>query len=193
MAVDNWVLVGIPSSVPIAEATAEDYVFSHATEFSHEIENELKERVIGKRKDWSGGVVEETIELSFPYDYDLKSDRALLDSAKNGQQMRFWFINKQLDDANEHNSVFAYVVAESRSLSVDDEEETIEGTFKVKFNTAEGKEPRLPDVILDESLAGAVKYENIGQETGDLETVAFQDGVNGATDGTTDTAPDGEI
>ena len=58
MAVDKWTLVGIPANTPIAQATAEDYVITGTSEFSHEIENELRETIKGNRKDWSGGVVE---------------------------------------------------------------------------------------------------------------------------------------
>ncbi len=180
MAAEKWTLVGIPADTPVAEATAEDYVFSGTSEFSHEIENELAERIVGKKKDWSGGAVEETISLTFPYDREVKADRALLDAVKGGKQMRFWIINNEVitmdDQTTEgHNSTFAYVIPESRSLSVDDESETIEGSFKVKLNTAEGQEPKLPDVILDPSLAAAVVYEEIGAAEGNLEDASTQE------------------
>lgn len=179
MAAEKWTLVGIPADTPVDSATAEDYVFSGTSEFSHEIENELAERIVGKKKDWSGGAVEETISVTFPYDREVKADRALLDACKNGKQMRFWIINNEvitLSDgtAEGHNSTFAYVIPESRSLSVDDESETIEGSFKVKLNSAEGEEPKLPDVILDPSLAAAVVYEEIGAAEGNLEDASTQ-------------------
>lgn len=179
MSVERWTLVGIPADTPVAEATAEDYVFSGTTEFSHEMESELLERVVGKKKDWNQGVVEETISVTFGYDKDVKADRALLESIKNGKQMRFWIINNEIitltdGTAKGHNSTFAYVMAESRSLSVDDEEQTIEGSFKVKLNSAEGEEPKLPDVILDPSLAAAVVYEEIGAAEGNMEDAPTQ-------------------
>ena len=180
MSVERWTLVGIPADTPTEQATAEDYVFSGMTEFSHEMESELMERIVGKKKDWNPGVVEETINVTFPYDKDVKGDRALLESIKNGKQMRFWIINNEIitlsgGTGEGHNSTFAYVMAESRSLSVDDEEQTIEGAFKVKLNSAEGEEPKLPDVILDPSLAEAVVYEEIGAATGNMEEATTQD------------------
>lgn len=179
MSVERWTLVGIPAETPIAEATAEDYVFSGTTEFSHEMESELMERIVGKKKDWNPGVVEETIGVTFGYDKEIKADRALLESIKNGKQMRFWIINNEIitlsgGTGEGHNSTFAYVMAESRSLSVDDEEQTIEGSFKVKLNSAEGEEPKLPDVILDPSLAAAVVYEEIGAAEGNMEDATTQ-------------------
>ncbi|WP_462420010.1 phage tail protein [Salinicoccus sp. Marseille-QA3877] len=179
MSVERWTLIGIPADTPVAEATAEDYVFSGTTEFSHEMESELMERIVGKKKDWNQGVVEETINITFNYDREIKGDQALLESVKNGKQMRFWIINNaviQLSDGTSegHNATFAYVMAESPNLSVDDESETIEGGFKVKLNSAEGEEPKLPDVILDPSLAAAVVYEEIGAAEGDMEDASTQ-------------------
>ncbi len=177
MAVEKWTLIGIPTNVPTAQANAEDYVITGTSEFSHEIENELRERIRGNKKDWSGGVVEETISVTFPYDPKFKSDRDFKDSCKNGTQMRFWIIDNNLVGDGEtavHNSTFAYVIAESRSLSVDDESDSIEVSLKVKLNTADGEEPKLPDEILDPSLASQVVYEEIGAETGNMEEAESQ-------------------
>lgn len=177
MAVDKWTLIGIPANTPVASANAEDYVITGTSEFSHEIENELREIIKGNRKDWSGGVVEETIGVTFPYDPAFKSDRDFKDSCKHGRQMRFWIIDNTLIGTGEtavHNSTFAYVIPESRSLSVDDETDEIEVSLKVKLNSADGEEPKLPDEILDPSLAAQIAYETVGQETGNLETVESQ-------------------
>ncbi|WP_020006216.1 hypothetical protein [Salinicoccus albus] len=179
MSAERWTLVGIPADTPTEEATAEEYVFSGMTEFSHEMESELMERIVGKKKDWDQGVTEETINVTFPYNKDAKGDSALLESIKNGKQMRFWIINNEIITLSEgtgegHNSTFAYVMAESRSLSVDDESQTIEGAFKVKLNSAEGEEPKLPDVILDPSLAEKVVYEELGAATGNMEDADTQ-------------------
>ena len=178
MAVDKWTLLGIPTSVPTAQATAENYVMTGTSEFSHEIENELRESIKGNRKDWSGGVVEETISVTFPYDPTFTADRDFKDACKHGRQMRFWIIDNTLIGTGEtakHNSTFAYVIPESRSLSVDDESDTIEVSLKVKLNSADGEEPKLPDEILDPSLAGQVAYEEIGAATGDLENATTQE------------------
>ena len=177
MAVDKWTLLGIPADVPTAEATAENYVLTGTSEFSHEMENELRESIKGNRKDWSGGVVEETISVTFPYDPTFRADRDFKEACKYGRQMRFWIIDNTLIGTGEsatHNSTFAYVIPESRSLSVDDEEDNIEVSLKVKLNSADGEEPKLPDEILDPSLAGQIAYETIGQKTGNLEEVESQ-------------------
>ena len=177
MAVDKWTLLGIPADVPTAEATAENYVLTGTSEFSHEMENELRESIKGNRKDWSGGVVEETISVTFPYDPTFRADRDFKEACKHGRQMRFWIIDNTLIGTGEsatHNSTFAYVIPESRSLSVDDEEDNIEVSLKVKLNSADGEEPKLPDEILDPSLAGQIAYETIGQKTGNLEEVESQ-------------------
>ena len=54
--------------------------------------------------------------------------------------------------------------------SFDDEEDTIEVTVKVKFNTADGVFEELPASWLDASVAGTtVEFEKPGEYTGDLE------------------------
>ena len=184
MAVDKYTVIAIPTDVPLAEATAENYVFNGVTELSHEIENELKERQVGKKMDYEGGVVTETVSVTFPYDPIFKSDRDLKDAIKAGKQMRIWIIQNAVvkgtvdsAEADGHNATFAYAIPESRSLSVDDEDETIEASFKIKFNSADGFEPKLPDEILDTELATQVAYERVGENEGTLEEVVAKKSV----------------
>ena len=100
MAVDKWTLVGIPADTPIEQAQATDFVLSGTSEFSHEFENELRESIRGNKKDWSAGVVEETIEVTFPYDKNIKGDRDFKEACKYGKQMRFWIINNDVSGLN---------------------------------------------------------------------------------------------
>ncbi|UXV43448.1 hypothetical protein [Staphylococcus simulans] len=44
MAVDKWTLIGIPADTPIEQAKAIDFVLAGTSEFSHEFENELREK-----------------------------------------------------------------------------------------------------------------------------------------------------
>ncbi|MDO5375691.1 MAG: hypothetical protein Q4F01_05820 [Staphylococcus rostri] len=183
MAVDKWTLIGIPAETPVAKAKAVDFVLSGTSEFSHEFENELREKIRGNKKDWEGGVVEETIEVTFPYDKNMKGDRDFVEACKLGKQMRFWIINNKVikykanDSAPEqegHDATFAYVIPESRSLDVDDEDEKIEVSLKVKLNSAVGNEPKLPAEIIDASVAETIVYETIGQATGNAEDASAQ-------------------
>lgn len=185
MAANNWTVVTIPTKVSQAQAKAADYAISASTEIGHEIENNLKERLVGNKKDWFQESFEETIEITFPYDSNEKRDQELVEAIQRGEQMRTWLINNKVVTYTDnstgspvekegHNSVFAYIVPESRSLKIDDESEELEASFKVKLNSARGNEPKLPDVILDSSTAKQVLYETIGQETGDYEDVAYQ-------------------
>lgn len=183
MAVDKWTLIGIPADTPIEQAKATDFVLSGTSEFSHEFENELREKIRGNRKDWSAGVVEETIEVTFPYDKNIKGDQNFKEACKYGKQMRFWIINndvvKYTDDATQtevegHNATFAYVIPDGRTLEVDDEDENIEVSLKVKLNSADGYEPKLPAEIIDPSVAYAIVYESIGEATGDAEDATTQ-------------------
>ncbi|UBH10075.1 hypothetical protein [Macrococcus armenti] len=185
MAANNWTVVAIPTNIPVEQAKATDYVISASTEIGHEIENNLKERLVGNKKDWTQESFEETIEVTFPYDQNFKTDKDLVETIKYGRQMRIWLINNAVvtytDNSTDspvetegHNSTFAYVIPESRSLKIDDESEELEASYKVKLNSATGNEPKLPEEILDAAVARQVLYENIGQETGDLEDVAYQ-------------------
>ncbi|WP_353419226.1 hypothetical protein PYH66_13975 (plasmid) [Staphylococcus delphini] len=183
MAVDKWTLIGIPADTPIEKAKAEDFVLTGTSEFSHEFENELREKIRGNKKDWEGGVVEETIEVTFPYDKNFKGDRDFVEACRLGKQIRFWIINNTVikyktDESAEekegHNATFAYVIPESRTLEVDDEDENIEVALKVKLNSAVGNEPKLPPEIIDASVAETIVYETIGQATGNAEDAETQ-------------------
>ncbi|UXV43449.1 hypothetical protein [Staphylococcus simulans] len=97
--------------------------------------------------------------------------------------MRFWIINNDVvtytDEETQaetegHNATFAYVIPDGRTLEVDDEDENIEVSLKVKLNSADGYEPKLPPEIIDPSVASAIVYESIGEATGDAEDAATQ-------------------
>ncbi|PNZ47980.1 phage tail protein, partial [Staphylococcus intermedius NCTC 11048] len=65
---------------------------------------------------------------------------------------------------------FGYTVVEDYAKSFDDEEDKIEVTLKVKFNTADGVFTDVPKSWLDASVAGTtVEFEKPGEYTGTLE------------------------
>ena len=72
-------------------------------------------------------------------------------------------------DDGKYHGVFAYTVPESYEMSFDDEDNKIELTLKVKWNSAEGTEANLPPEWFEAAGAPTVEYESFAEKVGSFE------------------------
>lgn len=172
MNANDLVVMVLPASAPLE---SEAWAVGDFTEGEHKISNEVRENVRSGLKDHGYGVTEEEVTFAMNDITSDKGQKAFQDAIKKKEQLRFWIVEKALmADGQNHNSTFGYSVVEEHSRSWDDEEGTREVTLKVKFNTAEGPFPKLPESILNPSSAIEVKFEKPGERTGTLEEVLAQ-------------------
>lgn len=133
------------------------------------ISSELSEKIVAGKTDYSYQSVAEEINLTFGRIPRDKGQDQFKKAIKERKQIKVWLIEKKKREDGYH-AAFGYTVVEEYGNSFDDEEDTIEVTVKVKFNTADGVFEELPPSWLDASVAGTtVEFEKPGEYTGDLE------------------------
>ncbi|MDN6063000.1 MAG: phage major tail protein, TP901-1 family [Staphylococcus simulans] len=133
------------------------------------ISAELSEKIVAGKTDYSYQSVAEELNLTFGRIPGDKGQDQFKQAIKDRKQVKVWLIEKKKRTDGYH-AVFGYAVVEEYGNSFDDEEDTIEVTVKVKFNTADGVFSELPQSWLDASVAGTtVEFEKPGEYTGDLE------------------------
>ncbi|PTG58799.1 phage tail protein [Staphylococcus chromogenes] len=133
------------------------------------ISSELSEKIVAGKTDYSYQSVSEEINLTFGRIPGDKGQDQFKKAIKERKQIKVWLIEKKKREDGYH-AAFGYTVVEEYGNSFDDEEDTIEVTVKVKFNTADGVFEELPPSWLDASVAGTtVEFEKPGEYTGDLE------------------------
>ncbi|UXV49023.1 phage tail protein (plasmid) [Staphylococcus aureus] len=133
------------------------------------ISAELSEKIVAGKKEYAYQSVAEEINLSFGRIPGDKGQDQFKKAIKDRKQIKVWLIEKKKRQDGYH-SAFGYAVVEEYGSSFDDEEDTIEVTLKVKFNTADGVFEELPSSWLDASVAGTtVEFEKPGEYTGELE------------------------
>ncbi|MBV5190993.1 phage tail protein [Staphylococcus chromogenes] len=133
------------------------------------ISSELSEKIVAGKTDYSYQSVSEEINLTFGRIPGDKGQDQFKKAIKERKQIKVWLIEKKKRQDGYH-AAFGYTVVEEYGNSFDDEEDTIEVTVKVKFNTADGVFEELPPSWLDASVAGTtVEFEKPGEYTGDLE------------------------
>ncbi|PTF49653.1 phage tail protein [Staphylococcus chromogenes] len=133
------------------------------------ISSELSEKIVAGKTDYSYQSVAEEINLTFGRIPGDKGQDQFKKAIKERKQIKVWLIEKKKREDGYH-AAFGYTVVEEYGNSFDDEEDTIEVTVKVKFNTADGVFEELPPSWLDASVAGTtVEFEKPGEYTGDLE------------------------
>lgn len=133
------------------------------------ISSELSEKIVAGKTDYSYQSVAEEINLTFGRIPGDKGQDQFKKAIKERKQIKVWLIEKKKREDGYH-AAFGYIVVEEYGNSFDDEEDTIEVTVKVKFNTADGVFEELPPSWLDASVAGTtVEFEKPGEYTGDLE------------------------
>ncbi|WP_185160556.1 phage tail protein [Mammaliicoccus sciuri] len=149
---------------------AEGILVGDVTEGGHTISSELVEKIRGNKTDYSYGSVNEEITFTCNNVSGDKGQDQFKQAIKKLQQIKVWLIEKK-KSAQGHKTIFGYTVVEEYAQSFDDEEDTIEVTLKVKFNTAEDYLTDVPEEWLNPSeLAREVEFEKIGENTGTLET-----------------------
>lgn len=148
---------------------AEGYLVSDLQEGEHNISAELSEKVIAGKTDYEYTSIAEEFTFTTGRIPGDKGQEQFKKAIKARQQVRVWLIEKKKQDGV-YPAIFGYAVVEEFGNSFDDEEDTIEVTLKVKFNTAEGGFETLPPSWLNPSVAGTtVEYEAPGQWKGPLE------------------------
>ncbi|MCQ9305008.1 MULTISPECIES: phage tail protein [Mammaliicoccus] len=148
---------------------AEGYLVSDLQEGEHNISAELSEKVIAGKTDYEYTSVAEEFTFTTGRIPGDKGQEQFKKAIKARQQVRVWLIEKKKQNGV-YPAIFGYAVVEELGNSFDDEEDTIEVTLKVKFNTAEGGFESLPQSWLDPSVAGTtVEYEEPGAYKGSLE------------------------
>lgn len=147
---------------------AEGLVIGDLTEGGHTITNEVVDRVrSGKTGRQYGANAEEITFTANKVEGD-PGQADVKDAIKNKEQLKVWLVpNRVVGDMHE-NVVFAYTVVSEIGHSFDDEEDTIEYTLAVHYETAEGTLPKLPDSVLNPSSV-AVEFEQPGEYTGEFE------------------------
>lgn len=147
----------LAKKLTIEEAT----LLGSLAEGGHTISNDLAEIIQGGKKDYSRNSVEEEIKLTLDVVPGGKGQLALKESVKQFKQLRVWIWETKKRDGK-HHGVFAYVVIEEHEWSFDDEDNKIEITAKVKFNSADGTINDLPKEWLNPSaLAPVVEFEDM--------------------------------
>ncbi|EIK19548.1 hypothetical protein [Staphylococcus aureus] len=155
----------LAKKLTIEEAT----LLASLSEGGHTISNDLAEMIQGGKKDYSRNSVEEEIKLTVDAVPGDKGQLALKESVKHFKQLRIWIWETKKREGK-HHGTFAYVVIEEHEWSFDDEDNTIEITAKVKFNSADGSVDNLPPEWLNPSAAGTtVEWENMGEYEGSFE------------------------
>lgn len=148
---------------------AEGYLVSDLQEGEHNISAELSEKVVAGKTDYDYASIAEEFTFTTGRIPGDKGQEQFKKAIKARQQVRVWLIEKKKQDGV-YPAIFGYAVVEELGNSFDDEEDTIEVTLKVKFNTAEGGFETLPPSWLDPSVAGTtVEYEAPGAFKGPLE------------------------
>lgn len=148
---------------------ADGYLIADLQEGEHNISSELTEKVIAGKTDYDYASISEEISFTLGRIPGDKGQEQLKKAIKAREEIRIWLVEKKKRDGK-YPSIFAYTVVEEYGSSFDEEEDTIEVTLKVKFNTAEGEFSELPQSWLDPSAAGTtVEYEEPGAYKGSLE------------------------
>ncbi len=171
----NFIAVVEPANNELPDA--EGYLVSDLQEGEHNISSELTEKVIAGKTDYEYSSIAEEFTFTVGRIPGDEGQEQFKKAIKAREQVRVWLIEKKKRNGK-YPAQFGYTVVEEYGNSFDDEEDTIEVTLKVKFNTAEGEFETLPQSWLDPSVAGTtVEYEAPGEYKGSLED---REAVSGA-------------
>lgn len=167
MAQSSYIAVVQPTNDQLPNG--EGLLLADLQEGGHTISTELAELIKAGKTDYAVNSVNEEFSLMMGYVRGDKGQEQLKRAVKAGEQLRVWIIEtKKYEDG--YHAVFGYVINEEYEKSFDDEDDTIEMTQKVKFNSADGVEKNIPPEWLNPSAAAeTVEYESIGEYTGTYE------------------------
>lgn len=178
MAQSKYIAVVQPANDTLTNG--EGFILSDLQEGGHTISSELSELISAGKTDYAVDSINEEISLTVGYVRGDKGQEQLKRAIKAGEQLRVWlFETKKREDG--YHGTFAYVLNEGYEKSFDDEDDKIEMTMKVKFNSADGVQQALPPEWLNPSAAAeTVKWEEIGEKTGSYENAQQASGSTGA-------------
>lgn len=148
---------------------AEGLVIGDITEGGHTITNEVVDRVRGGKTGRGYGANAE--EFTFTAN-KIEGDEGQeeVDAAiRNKEQLKVWLVPKKVTDGEHQNVIFGYTYVSEIGHSFDDEEDTVEYTLAVHYETAKDSLPKLPDSVLNPSTVADVEFETPGEYTGSYE------------------------
>lgn len=167
MAQKNYLAVVRPANDKLDAVDA--LLLADLQEGGHTIENDLAEIIRGGKTDYGVNAVSEEFKLTIGNIPGDKGIEQVKKAIKNGEQLRLWLYERNKRDDGKYHGVFAYTVPESYEMSFDDEDNKIELTLKVKWNSAEGTEDQLPPEWFAAAGAPTVEYESFAEKVGSFE------------------------
>ena len=141
MAQKNYLAVVRPAETDLDPV--ESLLLADLQEGGHTIENDLAEIVRGGKTDYSSNAMSEEVKLTIGNVPGDKGIAAMKHAVQTGGQVRLWLYERNKRADGKYHGVFGYAVPESFEMSFDDEDNKIELTLKIKWNTAEGAEDNL--------------------------------------------------
>ncbi|WP_437273255.1 phage tail protein [Staphylococcus aureus] len=167
MAQKNYLAVVRPAETDLDPV--ESLLLADLQEGGHTIENDLAEIVRGGKTDYSSNAMSEEVKLTIGNVPGDKGIAAMKHAVQTGGQVRLWLYERNKRADGKYHGVFGYAVPESFEMSFDDEDNKIELTLKIKWNTAEGAEDNLPKEWFEAAGAPTVEYEKFGEKVGTFE------------------------
>lgn len=167
MAQKNYLAVVRPAKDKLDPTDA--LLLADLQEGGHTIENDLAEIIRGGKTDYGVNAVSEEFKLTIGNIPGDKGIEQVKKAIKNGEQLRVWLYERNKRDDGKYHGVFAYTVPGSYEMSFDDEDNKIELTLKVKWNSAEGTEADLPPEWFEAAGAPTVEYESFAEKVGSFE------------------------
>ncbi|MBY7665078.1 phage major tail protein, TP901-1 family [Staphylococcus agnetis] len=167
MAQKNYLAVIRPAESKLDKVDA--LLLADLQEGGWTIENDLAEIIRGGKTDYSSNSTSEEFKVTIgnvPGDPGIE---AVKKATKTGGQVRIWLYERNKRKDGKYHGVFGYAVVESFEMSFDDEDNKIELTLKIKWNTAEGTEDNLPPEWFEAAGAPTVEYEHFGENVGTFE------------------------
>ena len=158
MAQKNYLAVVRPAKDKLDPTDA--LLLADLQEGGHTIENDLAEIIRGGKTDYGVNAVSEEFKLTIgniPGDKGIEQVKKVI---KNGEQLRVWLYERNKRDDGKYHGVFAYTVPEDNKIEL---------TLKVKWNSAEGTEANLPPEWFEAAGAPTVEYESFAEKVGSFE------------------------
>jgi TP901-1 family phage major tail protein len=133
------------------------------SEHSHGKENELMDEQTKFGRILAYGNTSESFDITAYYDPADAGQNAVADALDNGEQIKIWEVNTDLNANGKHDAIFAYCLVEnSNKDSAGDGLEEFTSTLQVIGKSQKGELDKLPDEMLN---FGQYGFETPG-ETG---------------------------
>lgn len=153
-------------------------VIGDVTEGGHTITNEFVDRIRAGKTGRTYGANAEEFTFTANKIEDDEGQAEVKRAIKQKKQLKVWFVPRRVSQvtigdavekvAGHDDVIFGYTIVSEIGHSFDDEEDTVEYTLVVHYETAEGTLPKLPDSVLNPSSV-QVEFETPGEYTGEFE------------------------